>query len=234
MHDKALILDIDGTICPEVSWLTLTREMGASVARHEHVFERFQAGQLPYAEAKRQLIELWASTGRANARDIAAIFNAIPIRPEVEPLISEARRQGYEVCLITGSVDLYTETIARRIGVTHYFANTRLHFDSAGSLVDMDYELDQGALKLKQLSQFCKAQSIRPTDCLVVGDGESELELFQATVHGILLRRPDHSRQLMASAWKIVPHLGDAQKYLLMIGVLAMSLAQYAVNSRAA
>lgn len=43
---KAVVFDIDGTLSPEVSWLALTRDLGASVEEHAQIYADYKAGRI--------------------------------------------------------------------------------------------------------------------------------------------------------------------------------------------
>jgi phosphoserine phosphatase len=116
--------------------------------------------------------------------------------------------------LITGSVDLYAETIARRLGVADWYANTPLVFNNADNLVDYHYEQDQAAKKLQQLQYFCAKHRLEPRECLAVGDSDNDLELFRATRHGILLTAEGQSDDLRDAAWREAAHLSDVLSIL--------------------
>lgn len=59
---KAVIFDIDNTLTNDISWLRVTEILGASVSEHEAIFAKFLVNELPYKEAKRQLVRLWQAT----------------------------------------------------------------------------------------------------------------------------------------------------------------------------
>lgn len=51
-----IVLDVDGTLSEEISWLKLTQGLGASSDEHSIIFEQFKKGSLSYPEAKKRLI----------------------------------------------------------------------------------------------------------------------------------------------------------------------------------
>jgi phosphoserine phosphatase len=211
---RVIILDIDGTLTSEISWQTLTRELGASVERELDIYENMLRGRLTYAKAKHQVVQLWQATGHANRTFITGIFERLPLDPAAGLLVEWLKGRDAIICLISGSVDLFVETIARRLGVSNYYANTELVFDPSGQLTDFHYETDQAGKKLTQLKDFCHRHNLKPTDCIVIGDGESELGLFRATGRGILLDRPEHSAELRVAAWKTITNLTEIQALL--------------------
>jgi FMN phosphatase YigB (HAD superfamily) len=53
---KAVVFDIDGTLSPEISWLALTRDLGASVEQHIQIYQDYKEGRIDYEASKDQLI----------------------------------------------------------------------------------------------------------------------------------------------------------------------------------
>lgn len=211
---RAVVFDVDGTLTQLMSWTDFTRQLGASVERHLEIYEQFKAGHITYEASREQLLKLWQATGRANYATIETIFAQWPLDPAARPLIEWLQARGMQVALITGSLDMYADITARRLGVTHVYANTKLVFAEDGALMSYDYVADQATKKLEQLQNFCSETGILPTDCLAVGDGLNDLALFKATGRGIMLD-PDPRRaglaELRAVSWKTVSTLAEVR-----------------------
>ncbi len=207
---QAVIFDIDGTLTPEISWTTLTRDLGADTEKHRDFYRALQKGRLSYEEAKHSLLRLWCATGQADRATFTEIFESWPIYPSVPKLVRDLRGRGKRVCLITGSVDLYATVIARRLGVSDYYANTELVWDDRGALIDFHYRLDQAAVKLENLTKFCADYGLDPTDCLAVGDDENDISLFKATGRGIAVGG-DIPADVRKAAYSCFPTLSEAR-----------------------
>lgn len=208
---KAIIFDIDGTLSPEVSWLSLTRDLGASVERHLAIYQDYKAGKANYQTSKQELIKLWQSTGNANYDFFHSLFEQLPLDGAALRVV-ELLRPQYDLCIITGSMDMYAEVVATKLGIDKWFANTTLHWQD-GKLTNMDYELDQAARKLEQLLSFCAALGYKPEECVIVGDSENDLTLFDASKRGVLVS-DNPTDELRQHAWKVIPSLGDLSKIL--------------------
>ncbi len=208
---KAVVFDIDGTLSPDASWLALTRDLGAPVEQHMQIYADYKNGKIDYSASKTRLIELWRATGNANKTFFVQLFDALPLDPAAKKVV-EVAKTGRIVCLITGSMDLYAETVARKLGIDKWYANTTLHWDDAGNLVDMDYELNQAAKKLEQFGEFCGLHSLEAQDCLIVGDGENDELLFKVCKRGVLLRG---NPETQTHAWKRIAQLADFEQILL-------------------
>jgi len=108
-------------------------------------------------------------------------------------------------------MDLYAQTVASKLGVDQWHANTTLHWDDEGNLYDMDYELNQADKKLEQLAQFCGENGLDVQDCVVIGDGENDEKLFEACKRGVLIGTDPESETF---AWKRIAGLAEFE-YIL-------------------
>ncbi len=183
---KAVILDIDETLSSDVSWLTLTAKLGGSADDHLRIYSDYKAGATDYNQARNELLALWQKTGRASKREFQKIFDQIPLHDRALSVVNQLKR-SYRLCLITGSMDLYAQTVANKLDISEWYANTTLNWDSAGKLVGMDYELNQSAKKLAQFNSYCMQHGLQAKDCIVVGDGENDLAMFDACGRGVLV-----------------------------------------------
>jgi phosphoserine phosphatase len=209
---KAVILDIDGTLTDGVSWLKITELLGASVSEHERIFREFLNQELTYAESKRQLIGLWQATGNANQTFLINIFSNWDFKHDARSLIDYCNEQHYLTVLITGSVDLFAEQIARKLDAHAWYANTQLVWDDKGNLIDFHYERDQATKKLEQFYDFLGNSTIKPEECIVIGDGDNDIKLFEITKHGIAAASKDEG--LLKEAWKAVNDLSQIRDIL--------------------
>ncbi len=204
---EAVVFDIDNTLTNDVSWLRVTELLGASVAEHEDIFGRFSRHELPYEDAKRQLVVLWQGTGKANKAHWENMFADWPLADGAEELVQYSQDQGYHTALITGSLDLFAAAVAKRLNIKHYYANTELIWDQTGNLVDFHYIRDQAAQKLAHLNEFTKTVGVAIKDCVAIGDGDNDIDIFKATGKGIAIGQ--RSDALMNVAWNRAHSLRD-------------------------
>lgn len=112
-------------------------------------------------------------------------------------------------------MDMYAETVAKKLNVKKWYANTTLHWQD-NQLADMDYELNQSAKKLEQFLVFCTTYGYKPEECITVGDGENDLGLFGASRRGVLVGI-DPMLDLQRHAWKVIPAIKDLTALLASI-----------------
>lgn len=214
---EMIVLDIDDTLTPQNSWTELTAAMGASVEEHMSLYHRLCSGEIELEDASQRLVAMWRATKNANYGFIQQAFEAMPFRVGAVELAAWLRNNNFRIHLISGSMDLYVATVARRLGVSRWFANTRLEFDSHGELIGLSYRLSQGAVKLSQLRRACREESVDIKNVTVVGDGANDLELFMATSRGVLVTEAP-TPDLRKTAWRTVNSLEEVPSVLTEAG----------------
>ncbi|MFF7082140.1 HAD family hydrolase [Streptomyces lavendulae] len=184
----AVVLDIDDTLTLDNSLKEINRLLGTSPQAIADLKRAVRDENLSAQDTAAELLSLWTTPDRPITRRLlTTAFERIRLRPGAHGLLREIRRVGYQVCLISSSFDLYTETIARRLGIDEHYANMRLLFDSADVLTGLELTTDPAALKQLQLGQFCEKHSIRAQEVLPVGDGPNDMKMFACTGNGVLL-----------------------------------------------
>ena len=92
---------------------------------------------------------------------------------------------GYSVALISGSMDVLVEMIARELNISLWAANNHFIFDEGGLLKDINTDGNEVNTKLKQAMLFCEQLGISITDCMAVGDDFNDTLLFKETNNGV-------------------------------------------------
>lgn len=208
----AVVLDIDGTLHPEVSWLKLTDGLGGSKAEHTEIFDKFKRNIIDYPTAKEQLIKLWRSTGNANKPFIEAMFRSWKLKEDAQDTVDYLKK-FYSVCLISGSVDLFVEVVADRLGIIDWYANTELIWDEKGNLIDFNYYRDQAAKKLEHFEEYMRSRNLDKKRCVVVGNGDSDISLFRELRYGIAVNTDLHP-EVRGLAYKTVSRLKEIRTIL--------------------
>lgn len=143
---KVIIFDVDGTLSDDISWLKITECLGADPKIHTQIFDRMKKGELSYPDAKKQLIDLWQKTGNANKLFMKNMFSDWNLKDDSVETIKYLSEK-YRICLMSGAVDFYVETVAQKLEIRDWFANTELIWDSKNNLIDFNYFIDQSAKK---------------------------------------------------------------------------------------
>ena len=208
---KVIIFDIDGTLSSEVSWLKLTEGLGASANKHAEIFNKYLKREITYKKVKGNLIKLWHSTGNANKKYMTNIFNSWKLKEDAREVI-EYLKKYYKILLISGSVDLYVKTVAEKLGIEDWYANSIIDWDLKGNLIDFHYFRNQAAKKSEQFRQFKKKHSLRNKDFAVIGDGDTDLLLFRRIKIAILVKKEKFHTELEPYAIKKINELKELKK----------------------
>jgi len=200
---------VGGGLTSHNSWTGLTLALGASSESHLALYRQLLDGKITPEDANGHIGAIWRATGNANQVFIQKVFRNIPLRPGALTLARWLNRRQFRACLISGSMDMYVATIADRLQIKDWFANGKLIFDDQGGLIGLEYSPNQSATKLVQLNKFCLQEKLDISKVMVVGDGANDIELFQATNHGILVADEPPAADVQAVAWKTVTSLND-------------------------
>jgi phosphoserine phosphatase len=60
------------------------------------------------------------------------------------------------------------------------------------------------------LDDFCRKLGIDITECVCVGDGDNDIELFKKTKHGVTFK----GSKIESEAWKTIDNLGELDKVI--------------------
>ncbi len=206
---KAVAMDIDGTLT-DCDTLGLTSErLGLPVPELASINKGYLQGTLTHEQTRELVLSRWRSSGKADRSQMESIFRSMPLRNDVFRLIRRIKERSLHSCLITSSMDFYAQVMAKRLGVTDYYANVLLTFDEGdGALSGMEFSKDAALLKQEQLMNFCTAKGISPEDVLVLGNAHNDRAMFEVTGNGVLIGGDD-DEDLASSAWRTVGSLAE-------------------------
>lgn len=212
---KAVVFDIDGTLSPDISWTKITHELGSSVPDHERIYENFKERKLTLEEGQEAMLLLWRGEGGVLRREkLVGILDKWILKNDVIEVFRFLKRMGILTCLITGSIDLFAEIIAKKVDADFWFANTELIWDKNNNLENLIFEPDAGKKKLNQFFEFCSQNNLRPQECLVVGDDSNDIQLFKTTGRGVAVESST-SYVLDDVAWKKISKLKEIKGLFL-------------------
>ena len=93
--------------------------------------------------------------------------------------------------------------------IDDYYASAELIYDESGLLTNFEYSIDQSAIKLVQLQRFCRQYDLSMKECIVVGDGDNDVDIFKATGRGVYIEADKSSEKLRKVAWKYATNLNE-------------------------
>ncbi len=209
---KLVCFDIDGTLVDGISWLILTKELGCSPQEHLDIFRRCQKGKITFIEGERLLTKMYQNSGNANKTFIKNLFDNVDIRNQARDLISYLRKKGQRIYLISGAIDIYVESIAKKLNVDGFYANSTLEFNNKGILQKINYRDNQGEIKIEQLTDLIQKLGININQVAFVGDSENDIEVFKAIKYGIAVH--SINEELKKLSWQVVDSLSEIKDIL--------------------
>lgn len=213
---KVIIFDVDKTITEETTWYDLGDAIGIDTSEHARLYTAYMAGTMSYDDSRDGLMKLFLENGRKISRkQLENIFYDIRLRPEAIAVIGELQNLGYELCLISSSINMFVEIVSKRLSIADWYANSVFLFDDEDNWINFEYNKEEATLKVRQLDEYLHKKGLSREDCIAVGDGSSDIEIFRA-IPGISVHCDnDHLNQL---AWKRIKYLPRIPQLLESLG----------------
>ena len=203
---------MDGTLTNQNSWYELNLALGITKEEDQEMYDAYERGDLTYIEWTNALLQLYKERKLATKDYAYSVLSKFILRDGVEDLVTDLQNKGYTLLIISGSFDVLVREVAKTLGVQHYKANTELKFDNQGYLKNIVSAGDEPQAKLRHLEKFCKELQIPIHQCVCVGDGANDIELFKKTQKGITFSNaPENVKK---ESWHTVDCLSDIKNLL--------------------
>lgn len=196
---------MDDTLISQNSWYKLNLALGVTHEEDLQMYNAYVKGEHSYENWTKSLLALYKKHGKATESYIKGVLEDFVLNPEAKQVVDCLKNKGHELAIVSGSFDILVDLVAKELGIFHQKGSTQLIFDDSGQLVDVNTHGDEGAAKLRHLQKICETIGISVTDCACVGDGANDLEMFEATGHGVTFQ----NSPIKDSAWEIIDSLKD-------------------------
>jgi len=203
---------MDDTLISQNSWYKLNLAVGITDAEDMQMYTDFVNGSLTYEQWIKQLSKLYLNRGQATKEKITQTLSEFTLMEGAEATVKYLQEKSYQIAIISGSFDVLVEKVSQQLGVKLYKANTKIMFDETGYFKEFVSAGDEQHAKLSHLQQFCDELGISIDNCVCIGDGANDLELFKATGKGVTF--PDALPEVQAAAWKVVQNLPAIKEVL--------------------
>ena len=170
---RLAVFDLDGTLKEASSpWMYLHHALGTE-QEAEQYRQQFYAGQITYLDWARLDSALWKGVELAR---VEAIFRDSIYRPGVHELFQFLQRRGVLTAIISTGLGVQARQVAAELGVWRTIAN-ELAVEN-GRLVGETIVNVQEHTKGQLMAQLRAEAGARIEECLAVGDGPADVDLF--------------------------------------------------------
>lgn len=209
---KLVCFDLDGTLITENSWYKLNTALGVTAEEDKTMYDQYSRGELSYEAWIHTLAQAYRTHGKAHKDFITSVLSNYTFANGTKDLVEYLKTKGYAVALISGSFDILLEHSAKDLGIEHYKANTELVFGEDGMLLDIRSHGEERSAKVEHLKKICEELGVDMSECVCVGDGGNDLDIFKITGKGITFS--DSSEVIKSASWKVVDSLADIKNIL--------------------
>lgn len=210
---KVIFCDVDKTLTVNDVWYGLTSALHGDVEQHFEIYSDYEKQKISFEEMKKRLFKMWHEGYESpiSRRVLEDIFFKVELRGEAFSFFVDLRKKGYQVCLISSYMDLFVKQVAEKLQIEHWYANAVFEFDEKGYWIDYSQELDERGFKVKKVEEYLKVHSIKSDECVILGGGHEEIELFRQ-YPGIAVNTDNE--KLKELAWREIKYLPSVLQVL--------------------
>ena len=179
---RAVFFDLDGT-------LKLYRDPYHYIHKHlgfpdktRQFAAMFKRGEIDSDEWIRRDVALWRGLHRSRMVDIV---RQIPYTPEAKETVRELKTRGLTIAIVSTGLQIHADVVKAELGLDYAIAN-EVVFEgemATGEAIIHVHEAD----KARVVSHIMDIENVSPDECLAVGDGESDIGMFETCRIGVAI-----------------------------------------------
>ena len=211
MRYKLIAFDMDGTLIEEDScWGLLHRHFGTQEAARKNL-RAYELGEIDYLEFMRRDIALWKPV--PTLEQIRSVLTPHRLAPNVERVVGEIHRRGYQTVVVTGGLDVLAEEIARKLGIRYVFSNG-LATDEKGRLTGEGIFQVEPRFKHEVLAGLVGELGISLHQCVAVGDSKYDANFLKHAGLGVAIGADSELARVADVVIRDFEHLPQLLDYL--------------------
>lgn len=184
---KLVCFDLDDTLITEIHSVMFLSKIHGKLLELQKIEEAEEKGDINWIEADYQKAELVEGL---HIDEIKINFNNVikPIK-KIRKTIETLHNNGIKTILITAGPIQVAKTASETWGIEEFYGS--------------DYEVKNGYFtgritehlgdkgKLRYLKECCQSNNVKPEECIAIGDGASDIPLFEFCGTSIALNYTD-------------------------------------------
>ena len=180
---RAVFFDLDGTLklCRD-PYHHIHNRLGFAAKAEEHA-RLFRLGEIDSDEWIRRDVAAWRGVSRQN---LLGWLRELPYTPGAAELVRALRSARVLTAAISTGLQLHAELVRTDLELSFALANDVV-FDAGiatGDVIIRVRETDKGSV----VRRIMAAEALCPGDCLAIGDGESDIGMFECCRIGVAFR----------------------------------------------
>ncbi len=183
MKYRLICFDVDGTLVDnlEYSWQLFHDYFKTDPKKREEAKTKFFNKEITYREWAEHDINMWIEKGAKKEDFLKAMERSeIELMKGTLETISELKKAGLKVAIISGSINIILEYLLpdyEKLFDDIFFS--KLHFDKEGNIIKVEateYDMDGKALALKKIAE---KEGISLSECAFVGDHHNDVKIAE-------------------------------------------------------
>lgn len=203
--NSLICFDLDDTIIPMNSWYEINTALGLTPEEDRTLSGEFKNNIITAADWAQKITTMFKDRGKAHVDNIKTIISKFEVKDDAYDTLKYLKHKGYRIALISGSVDVVVDLVAKKLEIEMAEATNRFIFNQKGWLENVVTLGDDKVAKLNCLNGFCRKLGIETTEAYCVGDGSNDIEMFRSTNKGITFK----GSPIEDIAWKTINNLSE-------------------------
>ena len=185
MQPKLIIFDLNKTLIHENSWLDLNLALGVTQAEDDILVSWAEQSIITDEVGQGILCEIYKQRGDVSRANIESILKNYTYIDGAIETVKELLARGYQLALVSGAMDVLVSHVANELGIQHWRAGNTFIFNSEDKLMHIEAPIHDATNKADQAQEICSELKIKISDCVSIGDGANDIELFNRSGHGV-------------------------------------------------
>lgn len=207
---RIIVYDLDNTLY-ENTWERFNQLMGVTQEEDTNLYEKRKENTINQQEWLNSLYNIYSKDQSKLKREyLLSLVNSLHKKDGSDDIIKYLKDKGYKQYLLSGGLDIITNSIADRLGITFLGASIGAVFDQNDVLTGFKTVPSESEFKLTQVIQLKESLSCNPEDIICLGDGDNEREIFKYTKRGITFT----NSRIVDLAWKQINNISELKLIL--------------------
>ena len=177
---RLVCFDMDSTLIQTevIDELAVAAGIGDQVSA---ITESAMRGEIDFSESFRRRMALLKGLDESVLKGIA---ERLPVTEGAERLISNLRRFGYKVAILSGGFTYFANHLKEKLDIDYVYAN-QLDIADGKLTGEVKGDIIDGQMKAKLLTQLARQEGISLEQVIAVGDGANDLPMLSIAGLGI-------------------------------------------------